>query len=193
MSASTRSAACACSNGARAPGTVYAVAKVACEQWLGILERGYGLPWTTLRLFATYGAGHKPNTYQGILNIMLTQLVAGPRVVVRGSLDRTRDLLYVDDAARAIVAAIERPDARGAVINVGTGIAVSIRELIYAIADVIGRARDTIEIVEEPGTVGDPLTNVAAVERASSLLGFTAEFDLRRGLEAFVQTRLAPR
>lgn len=65
------------------PGTIYAACKVACESFLRILEEGYGLQWTVLRLFPTYGAGHKPGTHQGIVNIMLIQLLAGNRVVVR--------------------------------------------------------------------------------------------------------------
>ena len=89
------------------PGTIYAACKVACENYLKILEKGYGLKWTILRLFATYGPGHKGSNFQGIVNIMLTQLLKGNKVVVKGSLQRVRGLIYVNDAACAIVDALE--------------------------------------------------------------------------------------
>ena len=171
------------------PGTVYGVAKVACEQWLRILEAGHGLPWTVLRLFATYGAGHKPSVHQGIVNVMLTQMMTGDRVVVRGSLDRRRDLLYVEDAAAAIVGALGAPASRGQVLNIGTGTAVTIRELIAAIGGVLDRDMSTVEVVEEAGTVGDPFSNVADVSRAHAILGFDATYTLQRGLESLVRDR----
>jgi UDP-glucose 4-epimerase len=171
------------------PGTVYAVAKVACENWLDILGRGYGLEWTVLRLFATYGAGHKPNTFQGILNVMLTQLLAGNRVVVKGSLDRQRDLIYVDDAARAIVEAITRPDARGQVFNIGSGETVTVREIIETICRVMGRDLRDIELVEETGTVGDPFSNVGDCSRARETFGFRTQFSLEDGVSALLGQR----
>ena len=94
------------------PGTIYAACKVACENYLKILEKGYGLKWTILRLFATYGPGHKGSNFQGIVNIMLTQLLKGNKVVVKGSLQRVRGLIYVNDAACAIVDALETEKSR---------------------------------------------------------------------------------
>lgn len=171
------------------PGTVYAACKQACEHFLRILGEGYGLPWTVLRLFATYGAGHKPSLHQGILNVMLTQLSAGDRVVVKGSLARTRDLLYVDDAAEAIVAAVFAEKARERTLNVGTGTSVTVRGLIEAVCRALGKDASRVEIVEEPGTVGDPMHSVADVSRAYALLGWSAKTSLEQGLGELLRRR----
>ncbi|HUR91676.1 MAG TPA: NAD(P)-dependent oxidoreductase [Gemmatimonadaceae bacterium] len=171
------------------PGTVYGVAKVACEQWLDILGKGCGLEWTVLRLFATYGAGHRANTYQGIINVMLTQLLEGDRVVVRGSLDRQRDVIYVDDAARAIVDAVFTPRARGRILNVGSGKAVTVREIVETVATALGRNLSELEIIEEAGTVGDPFSNVGDCSRAREVLGFTASHTLLSGVQALLRER----
>jgi UDP-glucose 4-epimerase len=168
------------------PGTVYGVAKLACEGWLRVLGEGRGLRWTVLRLFATYGAGHKPSLQQGIVNIMLTQLLRGDRVVVRGSLERRRDLVYVDDAAGAIVAAIDSDAARGHVINVGTGVEVTIGGMITSLARALGRDPGALTIVEEPGTVGDPLSNLADISRMRTVLEYEPRFTLDAGLGAMV-------
>lgn len=173
------------------PGTVYAACKVACEQFVRVLEAGYGLSWTVLRLFATYGAGHRPSAHQGIVNVMLTQLLEGDTLVVRGSLDRVRDLLYVDDAARAIVTCVKTPTTRGHVLNVGTGIGVTVRELIGALCETLGRRLGDVKITEAEGTVGDPLYSVADVGRLVGLTGFRHEWTLAASLGALVSARRA--
>lgn len=174
------------------PGTIYAACKVACERFLAILHEGYGLQWTTLRLFATYGAGHRPGLDQGIANIMLTQLLAGPQLEVRGSLERTRDLLYVDDAAGAIVACLFDPRTRGQTLNAGTGVATSIRELIAGLGRPLGYDIGHLTISETDGTVGDPEHSVADISRISAF-GWAPEVTLSDGLGRLVDQRVATR
>ena len=171
------------------PGTIYGVCKVACENFLRILGEGYGLKWIILRLFATYGAGHRPSTHQGIVNIMLTQLLDGNRVVVKGPLTRVRDLLYVEDAAYAIYKSIFAPGAYGRIINVGTGIPITIYGLIEALCGSLGRQMRDIEIIEKPGTIGDPFYSVADYSKARDILGFMPQYDLAKGLSEIVSQR----
>ncbi|MBT3509945.1 MAG: NAD(P)-dependent oxidoreductase [Nitrospina sp.] len=173
------------------PGTIYGVAKVACEQWLGVLGRGSGLSWTILRLFSTYGPGHRPSLEQGIVNIMLTQLLKGDRVVVKGSLMRRRDLIYVEDVATAIVQTLIRPTARGQIINIGSGFAVTIGEMINLLCDALKRPRSVIEIIEEAGTTGDPASNIADIAKMRKILDFEPEFGPEAGLQALVAARMA--
>ncbi len=172
-----------------APGTVYAACKIACERFLGILGEGYGLQWTVLRLFATYGAGHRPGLDQGIANIMLTQLLAGDQIEVRGSLERTRDLLYVDDAAAAIEAGLFDTAARGQILNVGTGVATSIRGLIAALCQALDRDFESLTIAEGAGTVGDPDHSVADASRIEAL-GWATQVPLAEGVRRLVSQRV---
>jgi len=170
-------------------GTIYGTCKIACENFLRILGEGYGLKWVVLRLFATYGAGHRPSTYQSVVNIMLTQILSGNRVVVKGSLDRTRDFLYVDDAVIAIYKSLCKPEAYGEILNIGTGSPTTIRKLIETLCEVLERPLSEIEIVEEQGTVGDPFYSVACCSKAKDILGFTAQNDLPKGLAEIVRLR----
>jgi UDP-glucose 4-epimerase len=171
------------------PGTVYAACKVACEQFLRILEARYGLQWTVLRLFATYGPGHRPGTAQGIVNVMLTQLQAGRRVVVRGSLDRVRDLVFVDDAADAIAACLRSPAARGRVLNVGTGRETTVRGMIQTLCALLDRRLPDVDIVAEAGTVGDPLYSVADARALKAAVGVEPRISLEDGLSRLVTAR----
>lgn len=171
------------------PGTIYGVCKVACENFLRILGEGCGLKWTVLRLFATYGAGHRPSDHQGIVNIMLTQLLEGNRVIVKGPLVRVRDLIYVEDAAYAIYKSIFTPRAYGQIINVGTGIPITIHGLIETLSRSLGREMRDIEIIEKPGTLGDPFYSVADCSKARDILDFVPQYDLAKGLSEVISQR----
>jgi len=171
------------------PGTIYGACKVACEKYLHILGEGYGLPWTVVRLFATYGAGHTPSSFQGIVNVMLSQLLDGDRVVVKGSLQRIRDMLYVDDAARGLVDALFCEKARGQIINMGTGDPVTIQKMIETLARVMGKQIGDIELVEEEGTVGDVFYNSADCTLANELFDYKPQYNLEQGLMELLSRR----
>lgn len=171
------------------PGTIYGICKIACENFLKVLQEGYGLDWTVLRLFATYGAGHKPNTFQGIVNIMLTQLLSGNQVVVKGPLRRERDLLYVDDAAEVIVRCLSEPLVKMQILNVGTGISTSIEDLIKMLCKVLGRDFSDITIIEQGGTIGDPLYNVADCQKIDKILNFQPQYSLEKGIKEIIKPK----
>ncbi|MEC9332040.1 MAG: NAD(P)-dependent oxidoreductase [Verrucomicrobiota bacterium] len=173
------------------PGTVYGVAKVACEQWLQIFGQGLGLSWVVLRPFATYGPGHRPSLEQGIVNILLTQLLKGNRVVVKGSLMRRRDLIFVEDAASAIVQTLFCKTANGRVFNVGSGIPVTINDIIKLLCGALNKSLSDIEIIKEAGTVGDPFSNVADITQIQKVLNFEPKFKLEAGLKELVTRRMA--
>ena len=170
------------------PGTVYGICKVACEHFLRVLGAGAGLQWTVLRLFATYGAGHRPSVHQGIVNVMLTQLLAGHTVVVRGSLDRRRDLVYVDDAARAIVDCLVNPSTRGRIVNVGTGVPMTVRDVLIELCRTLGRRLNDLAITEAEPTVGDPQYSVADIGQLTRL-GWAPQVSFRVGVERLVRER----
>ena len=172
-------------------GTVYIASKIACESFLRILEEGYGLRWTVLRLFPTYGGGHRPSKTQGILNVMLTQLMAGNEVIVKGSLERVRDLVYVDDTARAIVDGLFAASTRSRIFNVGCGRGYTVREMINLLAESLHRSPVDLQLKELPGTPGDPRYNVADVSAFREAIGFVPVFDLRAGIQRLVAQRRA--
>lgn len=171
------------------PQTIYGVNKVACEYYLKILEKTYGLKWNVLRLFATYGAGHKPNNFQGIVNVLLTQMMNGNQVLVKGSLQRSRDLLHVSDAADAIIRTIRKKSIFGEIINIGTGNPISIEDLIKKISKSLNKSFEKYQIIQAEGTVGDVFYNSSDCSKAKSLLGFEAKVSLQEGLSMMIEAR----
>jgi UDP-glucose 4-epimerase len=172
------------------PGTIYGVAKQACENLLRIYEQAFGLKWTVLRLFATYGSGHKPNTFQGIVNIFLTQIMNGNNIIVKGSLKRKRDMVYVEDACEGIMACINNDKALSRIINIGTGQPLEIKELIEKICIALDRDIESLNITEEEGTIGDPFYNSADCSLASEILNYQPNYTIDDGLKLLTRERL---
>ena len=170
------------------PGTIYGVTKVACEKWIRIISEGYpDFNWTILRVFATYGPGHQFSLDQGIVNIMLTQLLDGNEVVVKGSLDRIRDLIYVEDLVSAIMKILRSDCANKKIINIGTGCGISIRDLIFKISKLLNRSSNKINIIQQTGTVGDPQCNVADTTFLYKITNFKPKFNIDEGLHDLIK------
>lgn len=113
------------------------------------------------------------------------------QVSVWGSGEPSREFLYVDDAARALILAAERLD-RSQPVNVGTGIETRIRDLAETIRDLTGYSGEIFWDTSMPD--GQP-TRYLDVSRAKELIGFSAEIPLQDGLartiEGFRADRLA--
>jgi UDP-glucose 4-epimerase len=165
------------------PISYYGASKLAAEQALTVAAKT-GLRTCSLRMFNVYGAGQDlENLDQGMVSIYLAYVLRGKTVVVRGSLDRVRDLVHVDDVVAAWKLALARP-VPGAV-NVGSGTGTRVDELLKQIFRACG-VQDDYPVVEHPGTPGDAHTTVADIARARRLLGWTPQVALEDGLREFV-------
>jgi GDP-L-fucose synthase len=101
-----------------------------------------------------------------------------PELVCWGTGNATREFLFVDDAANAIVAATEQYDGVEPV-NIGAGFEISIRDLAALIAQLTGyRGRLTFDRTKPDGQPRRSL-DTSAAERA---FGFRATTDFRDGL-----------
>jgi GDP-L-fucose synthase len=106
-----------------------------------------------------------------------------PQVDMWGSGNPSREFLYVDDAARALLLAAEHLETSDPV-NVGTGIETRIRDLADMIARFTGYEG---EIVWDPSKPDGQPTRCLDVSRARELMGFEAEVGLEEGLERTVE------
>ena len=111
-------------------------------------------------------------------------------VVLWGTGNPSREFLYVDDAARALVLAAERYDSSDPV-NIGTGKETRIRDLAETIERLTGFDGETVWDSSKPD--GQP-TRYLDVSRARERMGFEAEVQLEEGLARTIESfREAPR
>jgi GDP-L-fucose synthase len=111
-------------------------------------------------------------------------------VVLWGTGAPTREFLYVDDAARALIQMAERYDD-SAPVNIGTGLETSIKELAELISREAGYEGEIVWDTSRPD--GQP-RRALDVRRAEERFGFRAEVPLAEGIHetvAFYRERLA--
>ncbi len=162
------------------PQSPYAAAKLTGENYGMAFQHAYSLPVVFLRYFNVYGPRQDPRgDYAGVIAKFMSRMTAGHAPTIFGDGRQTRDFVYVGDVARANLLACEAEGAAGNVINVATGRSVSVIALVDALNAVLGR--DLAPQFAEP-RVGDIVHSGANVIRASTLLNFTAQIELKRGL-----------
>src|SRR3954454_16165094 len=115
-----------------------------------------------------------------------------PTVTLWGTGSPSREFLYVDDAARAMILAAERLDS-SVPVNIGTGIETKIRDLAAIVAETVGFDGETVWDTSRPD--GQPVRYLD-VTRARELFGFEAQMPLdeglRRTVESYREGRVSP-
>lgn len=161
------------------PVSFYGASKLYSEHALGLFGR-MGLRTCCFRMFNVYGPGQNlANMKQGMVSIYLAYLLRGEPILVKGSLDRVRDFVYVDDVVDAWVRALQG-NAAG-VFNVGTGRGTTVRELIAELLLACDAPSDyPIRIAE--GTPGDLFAMTADITAIWNALGWEPRIPLREGL-----------
>lgn len=158
----------------------YAATKVAADQLALAYQRSFGTPVTILRPFNTYGP--RQSTRAVISNI-LTQLLDGKREVALGRLDSRRDLTFVGDTVDGFVRAAFTAGLEGEVVQLGTGRAVSIGELLTLAGRVVGvEAEAKVEERRMRPDASEVLVLQSDASRARELLGWEPSVSLEDGL-----------
>jgi UDP-glucose 4-epimerase len=166
------------------PNSFYGVGKLASEHELRVWQRQYGMETVALRLFNVYGPGQNMgNMRQGMVSIFLAQLVREGRIEVKGSLERFRDFVHVDDVCDAFVRAIDVPAHTPVVVNVGTGTRTTVRELI---AELLAANGTQVPAESRGSTPGDAHGLYADAALAARLIGWKARVDLPKGVPGMV-------
>jgi GDP-L-fucose synthase len=107
-----------------------------------------------------------------------------PAVTLWGTGNPSREFLYVDDAARALILAAERLDTSDPV-NVGTGVETRIRDLAETIHRLSGYHGEIVWDSSMPD--GQP-TRYLDVTRARQLIGFESQTPLEEGLRRTIES-----
>lgn len=163
------------------PKSCYAIAKIAAENYIRMFADE--VPSVIFRLVNTYGPGQNmANMNQGMISIFLAQALKGGRVQVKGSLERYRDFLYVEDCVDAWLAAAENERAVGQTMNLGTGRQTTVGALLEAMKTHI----PAMSWYVEGSTPGDSTGHFADTTRLKELLGFEAKTPLADGLAPFI-------
>jgi len=164
------------------PRSPYAVSKLAGEHYGRVYAELFGLSTVSLRLFNVYGPRQSPDgPYAQLIPRFIAAIRANEPPTVDGDGTQSRDLVYVADVAAAYLAALDRPGATG-VVNIGTGQAVSVLDVLDAVRLVLGRSAADSPARHGPPRAGDVPHTCADPTRAAQELGWRATTSLEEGL-----------
>lgn len=155
----------------------YGAAKLAAEGYLSMFARTFGLRTLALRYSNVYGPFQDGTGEAGVVAITCERLLAGRAPEIRGDGQQTRDFVFVRDVAEANLRALDR-QVQG-VMNIGTGVATSVRTVIDQLVRLAGYRGSIDMVVGRPGEVRDTALDS---RRAARMLGWGASTPLDDGL-----------
>jgi UDP-glucose 4-epimerase len=164
--------------------TLYGAAKAFNEGLLRSFNDMVGLDYVALRYFNVYGPRMDIfGVYTEVLVRWMERIAAGQPPLILGDGSQTMDFVYVDDVARANIAAATAP-VTDRVFNVASGTETSLRGLADALLRAMG---SDLEPEFGPERKVNPVSRrLADTSAARDLLGFTAQVDLDEGLRRLV-------
>lgn len=178
---------------AGAPLSPYGASKAAAEIYVDTYARMSHMRGVSLRFANVYGPGQDAAGEAGVVAIFAQTLLAGGTPTIFGDGSQTRDYIYVGDVARAVGLALSRADAAGP-INIGTGVATSLHQLLAQLAELVGPALPCTPLLA-PARAGEVQHSHIDPSRAQARLGWQASTHLAQGLALTVSAlrRTAPR
>lgn len=121
------------------PEDPYGIAKHAVERDLAAAHAMFELPYTIFRPHNVYGEHQNiGDRYRNVVGIFMNQLMRDEPLTVFGDGTQTRAFSYIDDVAPVIARAVEVPEARNEIFNVGADTPCTVNRL----AEVVGSAFD---------------------------------------------------
>jgi len=145
----------------------------------------WGIETVSLRVFNAYGPGqHIPPSHPPVVMNMLRQSLRGGTIVVHGDGSQTRDYVYVDDVVNAMIAAATAPNLDSQVINVGSGVETSVKDLARLVIEQTGA---NPEVLYNPRTHPGVSRMCADLSLAKDRLGYAPRISLADGLRLTIE------
>jgi GDP-4-dehydro-6-deoxy-D-mannose reductase len=163
------------------PNNPYALSKFLAEQICEFYASAYGLSVTVIRPFNVYGAGQDGR----FLIPSIIEQVRHSGVIHVKDLSPRRDYVYIDDLIEALIRTLGH-HAGYEVYNIGTGMSLSVSEIIETIQAV---AHTSKAVVCENDRRNHEIDDVVAdIRKAVSELGWSPKYSFRQGIEEILNS-----
>lgn len=169
----------------------YGCSKGAADQYVLDYARVYGLKTAVFRMSCLYGPHQFGHEDQGWVAHFLISALSGKPLTIYGDGCQMRDVLYVDDAVRAWLMALDNPKTfAGHAFNLGggPGNAISLLDLIAHIETLTGRSMAYAFDGWRPGDQAWYVSDTRALEAATGWTPTIAVADGLRRLANWLQS-----
>ena len=137
------------------PDSIYGVSKYVGEMFINQELKKTKTKTTILRVFNTYGPGEDLNFLKkGMVSIYSSYIWRNKPIIVKGSLDRIRDITYIDDVVNILYQTIHNKNLKkNEVINLSSSNCLTVKKLIDQI--ILASKKKYVKIIVTKGTPGD--------------------------------------
>ena len=163
------------------PVSPYGASKYAGEQYVKLFGRLHGLDYTILRYANVYGPRQDPYGEAGVVAIFAQRMLKGAELFIFGDGEQERDFVYVEDAARANLLALER--GSGQSLNIGCGIGITVNEIFRRLRELTGYRKEAAYEAPRPGDIYRISLDAS---KARQELGWEPTVSLEEGLRRTV-------
>ncbi|MGL4596833.1 MAG: NAD-dependent epimerase/dehydratase family protein [Bacteroidia bacterium] len=168
----------------------YGSTKISGEAMCTAFNDRYGLAVIGLRYMNVYGPGQDQHAvYSGVVPIMLNKIDANEAPTINGDGTQAYDFIYVEDVARANVAALKSDTSFG-YYNVGTGVQTTIKTLCDTILNL---KKSSLQVTYVPYSADDARAlvknRIGSTEKGEQEIGFRYQYSLAQGLQRLIDWR----
>ena len=162
----------------------YAASKVAADQLLLSYVKSFDVNASIVRPFNTYGPRQ---SRRAIIPTLISQMLIGKQIKL-GNLEAKRDFTYVSDTASAIVKACTLTIQKGSVVQLGTGISYSIKDIVSICENIMNVK---FEIIQENNRIRPVNSEINVLESDPSTsfqyLDWIPKIDFPTGLQYTIE------
>jgi dTDP-glucose 4,6-dehydratase len=163
------------------PQSPYAASKAGADRLVYSYYVTYGTPAIITRCSNNYGPHQYP---EKLIPLFITNAMGDQQLPVYGTGKNTRDWIYVLDHAKALDLVMQSEGLEGEVLNIGSGIELSVLEIADRILSALGKPGSLVRMVKDrPGHVRRHAVNTGKIRTS---LGWKPEVDFEKGMELTV-------
>lgn len=163
------------------PSNPYALSKRLAEEACEFYAKAYDLAITIIRPFNVYGAGQNEKF---LIPSVIRQVFTAEKIDVQDLLPK-RDYIFLDDLVDALIATLA-PSKGYRVYNIGSGLSLSVNEVIDVIQNIVNTKK---EVISRKNVRENELMDVVAdIAKAQKELGWNPDHSFRDGIEKIIQS-----
>ncbi len=161
------------------PTNIYALQKVFFEGFLKVNFIENKIPYTILRISNPFGGYQTPNKQQGLIPIIIRNIIQNREMEFWTDLNTIRDYIYISDLVRAFEIVINNASTKNKIYNVASGVGTTILEVIELCEKVTNAKLNYAHIQKNVGLVNKNILDITNIKN----LGFSVDIPLEMGIK----------
>ncbi|HEY4475060.1 MAG TPA: NAD-dependent epimerase/dehydratase family protein [Candidatus Paceibacterota bacterium] len=175
------------------PKSVYAVTKLAGEEYLRAYKKEYGLDYTIVRFFNIYGPGQ---VAEFVMPKFIKLVLNNQPPTVNGDGKQIRSFCYVDDAAEGVRLALMSKKSNSEIFNIGNDKAVvSMFDLANKVASLAGKQLKPYFLKESNSdrvNTREIINRIPDISKAKKILGYKPRITIDKGIKLVMESGNIP-